>query len=103
VSPSQLDGRRRVLDDAPAIELNEELAEAVREHGYLGLLEPDADDPPAVAGLQEEGTVPGLTDGTRGEAVGEVEDEEAAWHGPDCTREFRAALARRQPTLTSMV
>src|SRR5262245_44040941 len=76
-----LDGRRRVLDDAPAVELHEEPAEAFGEDGDLGLLERDADNSGAVAGLEEEGSMTGLTDRAGRESVRKVEDEEAAWHG----------------------
>ena len=72
--------RRSRLGDAAPLELVEELAEPLREHRDLGLLEDDADDPAAVAGLEEERPVAGLADGAGDEAVGQVEDEEATWH-----------------------
>jgi hypothetical protein len=77
----RLDRLRGVLDDAPAVELDEELAEPVREHRHLGLLQADADHPAAIAGLQEEAAAAGLADGSGGESIGEVEDEEATRHG----------------------
>ena len=55
---------------AAPLELGQELAEAVGEDRDLDLLEDDAHDPPAVAGLEEERAVAGLADGAGHETLG---------------------------------
>src|SRR5207244_11982643 len=65
----RIDGRGRVLHDAAPVELDEELAEAIGEDRDLRLLEADADDAAAVAGLQEARPIARLAHGSGGPSV----------------------------------
>ena len=67
------------LDAAP-VQLVEQLAEPLGEDRDLDLLEDDAHDAAAVAGLQEERPVARLTDGAGDEAFGRVEDVAPSRH-----------------------
>ena len=73
--------RREDLRDASTFEFGEQFAEAIREDGDLDLLEQDAHDAGAVAGLEEERPVAGLTDGAGHETVGRVEEIASSRHG----------------------
>src|SRR5207248_1430881 len=65
-----VDGALGVFDDALAVELDQELSEALGEGGDLGLLDDDAHDSTRCAGLEEERAAPGLADGPRRKPVG---------------------------------
>ena len=67
------------LDAAP-LELVEQLAEPVGEDRDLDLLEDDADDAAAVAGLQEERPIARLADRAGHEALGRIEEVATSGH-----------------------
>ena len=68
------------MGHATAIELAEQVVESLGEDGDLDLLERDRDDPPAVAGLQEERPIARITDRAGDEALGRIEDVAASRH-----------------------
>ena len=78
--------------------LVEQLVDPLGEHRDLLLLQRDADQRAAAAGLQEEGALPGLADRAGDEALGRVEavdDGHAATLGPGRRRLRPGAAAHR--------
>jgi len=60
----------------------EQLGNASGEGGHLRLLQPDADQRPALASLQVEAPRTGFTGGTSHESLGSIEIEDTTRHGP---------------------
>ena len=79
VSPTSPGRSVGALDAAP-LELLEQVAQALREHRDLDLLEGHGHDPGPVAGLEEERPVAGRADRAGDEAVGGVEEVAASGH-----------------------
>ena len=77
-----------------AHQLVEQLVDALGEHRHLLLLEGDAGDPGAVAGLEEEGALPGRADGAGDEALGRVEAVDHRRHGTNLEAASTATDAR---------
>src|SRR4029079_7092982 len=71
--------------DPAALQLVEQLVEALDQRGDLDLLEGDRGHPRAVAGLEEEGAIAGFADGAGDESVWCVEQVAASSH-PDRER-----------------
>ena len=78
--------------DPTALELVEQLAEPIGQDRHLDLLQNDARDASAVAGLEEEGAIAGLADRARHESLGQVEHIETSGHASTLTRR---PMARR--------
>ena len=72
--------RHKRFRDAASFQLREQLAEPVGEDRDLDLLQQDAHDTGAIAGLEEECPSSGLTDGARHESVGRVEQIASSRH-----------------------
>ena len=80
---------------------------AFREDRDLDLLQDDAHDASAVAGLEEERPVAGLADGARDESLGGIEDEATSCHVPTLYRNRagpgRARLSPRVSARTGAI
>lgn len=88
-------GDGRQILDAAALEFIDELPETVGEDGHLDLLEAHADDPAAVARLEEEGPLAGQANRPGNEPVGGFENELSTTHVPNLPDSGRGPAVRR--------
>ena len=86
--------RREDLGHAAPLELGEQLTQAIGQDGDLDLLEQDAHDALAVAGLEEEGAVAGFADRAGHESVGWIEEIASSGHDLTLSDSVRADASR---------